>query len=210
MKISMKKVLAFLLTLMMLSTTVYAKDRPKENYEAYHKTHKMILKNMNKDLLKGSKTGDITLDFLNQMLTHHKGAIALVENELTNGDNPIIWQFARGIQKNCLKQSEQMKQLLRELKEQKMVDKEKEAQYLTKYERIVTEMMDELSETDCEENVDKAFVLQMIVHHKGTIKIAQNILAYTPNVMVQEIAGKIIDRQSKEIKQMEKFAREIR
>lgn len=210
MKISIKKILAFLLTLIILSIPAYAKDRPKENYEVYHKNYETILKNTNKKLLKAPKTGDLTFDFLNQMIIHHEGAIALVENELANGDNPVIWQFARGIEKSYFKQNEQMKKLLRELKDQKMVDKEKEAQYLAKYESIVTEMMDELYRTDCEENVDKAFVLQMIVHHKGAIKMAQNILEYTPNVMVQEIAGKIIDRQSKEIKQMEKFAREIR
>lgn len=210
MKIPMKKILSILAIIMLISCTSYAKPRPKENEQAYTKTYQKILKDMDKGMMKAPKTGDITIDFLYEMMAHHKGAIAMAENEVAHGDNPIIWQLARSIKKAQSSQSQSMEKLIRELKEQKVVDKEKEAEYLLKYEKIVEEMMQGMASAQCSENVDKAFLLQMIPHHKGAIAMAENILQYTQNIQVQEMAKKIVEKQTREIKQMEKLAREIR
>ena len=90
------------------------------------------------------------------------------------------------------------------------MDKEKEAQYLAQYEGIISEMLKEMEEADCTENVDKAYLFQMIASHKATNKLAEQFVQYSSNITVQEIATKMIERQTKELKQMEKFVREIR
>lgn len=210
MNIPMKKIAIILLSLMVVSTVSYAKDRPKENYEAYTKTYGKILKTMHKELKKAPKTGDVTIDFLYELSSHHKGTLAMVENELTNGDNPVIWQFARGIKRTHYKRKDQMELLIKQLKKEKLVDKEKEAQYLAQYEGIISEMLKEMEQADCTENVDKAYLFQMIASHKATNKLAEQFVQYSSNITVQEIATKMIERQTKELKQMEKFVREIR
>lgn len=210
MKIPMKKVIALLLAFMMLGTVSYAKNRPKENYDAYTKTYSKILKTMHKELTKAPKTGDVTIDFLHELSAHHKGTLAMVENELAHGDNPIIWQFARGIKKTHFKRKDEVDLLIKQLKKEKMVDKEKEAQYLTKYQILVEELIHEMSHADCKENVDKAYVLQMIASHQVTLKMVEHIQQYTTNITVQDICSRMVEKQTKEIKQMEKFAREIR
>ena len=55
MNIPMKKIAIILLSLMVVSTVSYAKDRPKENYEAYTKTYGKILKTMHKELKKAPR-----------------------------------------------------------------------------------------------------------------------------------------------------------
>ena len=67
-----------------------------------------------------------------------------------------------------------------------------------------------MEEADCTENVDKAYLFQMIASHKATNKLAEQFVQYSSNITVQEIATKMIERQTKELKQMEKFVREIR
>ena len=53
-------------------------------------------------------------------------------------------------------------------------------------------------------------LFQMIASHKATNKLAEQFVQYSSNITVQEIATKMIERQTKELKQMEKFVREIR
>lgn len=58
--------------------------------------------------------------------------------------------------------------------------------------------------------IDRKFLIQMICYNEGIIKISQNLLNYTSNIEVQEIAQKIIDRHTKEIPYLQKLAKEIR
>ena len=206
----MKKIILILLCFTLGVTTSYAKERPKESYQDYAKGYEKVLKGWKKDFKKMPQTGDVTIDFLDVMVKHHEGTLAMIENELAYGDNPIIWQFARGIKNTQYKRKSQIELLIKQLKKEKQVDKETEKIYLLEVQKIIQDMLQQMEKADCKENVDKAYVLQMIVSHEATNQLAEHMMKYSTNTTVQEIAQKMINTQTKEIKKMQKFAREIR
>lgn len=210
MKIPMKKIILLLLCMVLGVTTSYAKERPKESYENYVKGYEKVLKGWKKEFKKMPQTGDVTIDFLDIIVKHHEGTLAMIENELAYGDNPVIWQFARGIKNIQYKRKSQIELLIKQLKKEKQADKETEKIYLGEAQKILQSMLQQMEKTDCKENVDKAYVLQMTISHEATNQLAEHVMKYSNNAMVQEIAQKMVNTQTKEIKKMQKFAREIR
>lgn len=52
-------------------------------------------------------------------------------------------------------------------------------------------------------SISHNFIVQMIPHHRAAIEMSQNILQYTTNLTIQEIAENIICEQTKSIAAME-------
>ncbi|MEF9959982.1 MAG: DUF305 domain-containing protein [Niameybacter sp.] len=194
---------------LMLVSSLQAQERPPENPGAYKKQQTVILKTMRKDMDKSSDEEDATLDYVEQMLAYYKAGSALAQNVMDHGDNQIIRQVGRSMRKRNAEEMKKMEELRIKLKEQKVEDDLKEAEYLVVFKETLETMMEDLQKVE-DENVDRIFLLQMICYNEGIIKMAQNILKYTPNVEVQEIAQKIIERHTKEIPYLQKLAREIR
>lgn len=65
-------------------------------------------------------------------------------------------------------------------------------------------MMNEL-EDKSGEKLDKAFLEEMIVHHEGAVDMANLVLEKSDNKELKDFANNIIEAQSKEINQMEKW-----
>lgn len=77
--------------------------------------------------------------------------------------------------------------------------------YLSVYHCILDEMtagMTEVQETD---SISYDFIVQMIPHHRAAIEMSHNILKYTTNIPLQEIAEGIIAEQTKSIEDMRKI-----
>ena len=55
------------------------------------------------------------------------------------------------------------------------------------------------------EEFDKAFLQDMIIHHEGAVDMANLVLEKSDNEELREFANSIIDAQSNEINQMEKW-----
>jgi uncharacterized protein (DUF305 family) len=49
---------------------------------------------------------------------------------------------------------------------------------------------------------DEAFINAMIPHHESAIEMAQVALAESDNLAVRDLAGRIVDDQTREIEQM--------
>lgn len=52
---------------------------------------------------------------------------------------------------------------------------------------------------------DKAFLEEMIIHHEGAVDMANLVLEESDNKELKDFANNIIEAQSKEINQMEKW-----
>lgn len=194
---------------MMIINSLQAQVRAPENPQAYKKQQTTILKTLKKDMDKSSNKDDVALDYIEQMIAYYKAGSALSQNVMDHGDNQIIRQVGRSIRKRNGTEVKKMEEVKLRLKDQKVKDEVKEKEYLDTFNQTLEAMIEDLEKVE-DENIDRAFLIQMICYNEGIIKIAQNVLNYTSNIEVQDIAQKIIDRHTKEIPYLQKLAREIR
>ncbi len=74
--------------------------------------------------------------------------------------------------------------------------------YLKKYEESLTEMISKMTEARLNDSISHNFIVQMIPHHQTAIEMSKNILRYTNNRSLIEIAKSIISEQTKSIENM--------
>lgn len=78
-------------------------------------------------------------------------------------------------------------------------------EYLTVYHCILDEMITGMTEAEETDSISYDFITQMIPHHRAAIEMSHNILKYTTNIPLQEIAEGIIAEQTKSIENMRKI-----
>lgn len=74
--------------------------------------------------------------------------------------------------------------------------------YLAAYDSILDDMIDGMTHADLSDSISHNFITQMIPHHQGAIEMSRNILRYTTNIPLQNIALKIITGQTRSISDM--------
>lgn len=77
--------------------------------------------------------------------------------------------------------------------------------YLSTFYCILDEMICKMTKADLTDSISHNFILQMIPHHRAAIEMSGNILKYTTNKPLQEIASQIIAEQTKSIENMQKI-----
>lgn len=84
---------------------------------------------------------------------------------------------------------------------QKLSDNTKE--YIDNFYKILDEMSENMKAVTPSSSISGTFIRQMIPHHEGAIKMSENILNYTTDTSIEELAKTIITEQTKEISQMQ-------
>ena len=74
--------------------------------------------------------------------------------------------------------------------------------YLTTFNRILQKMMCKMSNAKLTNSISHNFIVQMIPHHEAAIEMSENILKYTSNDSLQNIASNIITEQTTSIENM--------
>lgn len=74
--------------------------------------------------------------------------------------------------------------------------------YLSEFYEILNEMMQGMTDAELTCSISHNFIVQMIPHHRAAIEMSHNILKYTTNIPLQDIATNIIEEQTKSIKDM--------
>lgn len=77
--------------------------------------------------------------------------------------------------------------------------------YLNEFYRILDNMIKGMTGAELTNSISYNFIVQMIPHHRGAIEMSENILKYTTNIPVQNIALGIIESQTKSIEDMLKI-----
>lgn len=80
-------------------------------------------------------------------------------------------------------------------------------EYLSRFYCILDEMIEGMRSAELCDSISHNFIVQMIPHHEAAIKMSENILRYTTNVPLQDIAAGIIEAQTKSIENMQKALR---
>lgn len=74
--------------------------------------------------------------------------------------------------------------------------------YLSEFHCILDRMIEGMTGAPLSDSISYNFIVQMIPHHQAAIDMSRNILRYTTNIPLQNIAQQIITEQTKSIEDM--------
>jgi uncharacterized protein (DUF305 family) len=141
--------------------------------------------------------------FIDAMVPHHQGAIAMAEVALKNAEHEEIKQLSRNIVSTQQAEIEELKALKKEEFGTSNVPMEMSQQQM----KSMGVMMDPQQRIN-KEPFDKAFIDAMIPHHQSAIEMAQVALANSDNPQIRELALDIVSAQQREIEQMKQWRKE--
>ena len=77
--------------------------------------------------------------------------------------------------------------------------------YLERFHCILEEMIQGMTTAELNCSISHNFIVQMIPHHRAAIEMSENILKYTIDIPLQNIAERIISEQTKSITDMQRI-----
>lgn len=77
--------------------------------------------------------------------------------------------------------------------------------YLREFRCILDDMIDGMTCAELTDSISHNFIEQMIPHHEAAIRMSENLLKYTTNIELQNIALSIISEQTENIKNMRRI-----
>ena len=134
--------------------------------------------------------------FIDAMVPHHQGAISMAEVALENAEHPELLQLAE----NVISTQQAEIDELRSIKEQAFGTSEVPMQMSP--EEMEMMGMEDPSELANQRPFDEAFINAMIPHHQSAIDMAQVALAESDNPAIRDLAGRIVEDQTREIEQL--------
>lgn len=143
------------------------------------------------------KTGDaFDAEFINQMILHHSGAIDMATYVDTEAKHSELRTLGTEITRAQSTEIDQMKQWAQEWGYDVREPSEK----------AVTAMSVSLKDKTGDA-LDHEFIIAMTGHHTGAIDMASLALSNAKHQEVKDLANAIIDAQTKEIAQMQEWAK---
>jgi len=155
---------------------------------------------------KGKVAVPYDLMFIDAMVAHHQGAIAMARPADTNAMHPELKDFARKVVED---QSREIA-LMTQWRDQWFPGRPKTTNI---YDMPgMTRTMMDISPMHVEKMTgaafDKMFVDMMIPHHEGAVTMAKDALAKSQRPEIRALAQQIIDAQQREIEMMKRWTEE--
>jgi uncharacterized protein (DUF305 family) len=141
--------------------------------------------------------------FIDAMVPHHQGAIAMAEVALKNAEHEEIKELSRNIVSTQQSEIEELKSIKKEEFGTSNVPMEMSPEQM----RGMGMMMDP-KRLSKREPFDEAFIDAMIPHHQSAIYMAQVASKKSEIPEIQELAGDIVSAQKREIEQMREWRKE--
>ncbi|WP_304209047.1 DUF305 domain-containing protein [Helicobacter canis] len=155
---------------------------------------------------KFTESGNPNIDFLQNMIPHHKGAILSSQKLLQSKDlHPKLKKIAQAIITAQEKEIAYFTKLLgNEAQLRQEIDKEQYQQFVQQAKQDMQTMMQAMhksSQESSSNDAQSAYMESMIAHHQGAIDAARQILSISNNATIKKIANAIIAAQESEIKE---------
>ena len=138
--------------------------------------------------------------FIDAMVPHHQGAIAMGEVAIKNAEHEEIIQLSRNIISSQQAEIEELKSIKQEEFGTSNVPMEISQEQI----RGMGMMMDP-QRLSKREPFDEAFIDAMIPHHRSAIQMAQVASKQSKIPEIKELAGNIVTAQKREIEQMKQW-----
>lgn len=168
-----------------------------KDYEVYG--HRVMMSDNSKYITKN--TGNI---FMNYMIPHHEGAIITAQGIILITEDEELKTLCEGIVSSQVREVKEMQKLL---SSKRLIDNE-----VKDFEKLMVKLMDEMMEEMVipendlnNEEAESLFLTNMIDHHKGGVRMAEEYLKVGKNSSLIELNKHIVTTQNKEIEIMERL-----
>ena len=141
--------------------------------------------------------------FIDAMVPHHQGAIAMAEVALKNAEHEEIKELSRNIVSTQQSEIEELKSIKKEEFGTSNVPMEMSPQQM----RGMGMMMDP-KRLSKREPFDEAFIVAMIPHHQSAIYMSQVAQEESKIPEIKKLAGNIVTAQKREIEQMKQWRKQ--
>lgn len=149
------------------------------------------------------------LQFIDQMIMHHEGAIMSSEHMISDSKRPELRKLAESIQRS---QSEQVEQM-QAMREDWYPDAKRSFGMMdpTKMDEMMGDGMmgGSMREMMGGDATDEMFLEMMIPHHEMAVEMSGKALTEAEHPELEDLAEKIRDEQSAEIKLMRGYLDEV-
>lgn len=153
------------------------------------------------------------LQFIDQMIMHHQGAIMSSERMISDSERPELRKLAASIEKSQSEQIDQMQAWRKEWYPNAdrtfgMMDPTRMEEMMGggQMERMMGGSMQEMMGADA---TDEMFLRMMIPHHQMAVDMSEKALKRADHPELKDLARKIKDEQSAEIELMQGYLDEI-
>lgn len=136
--------------------------------------------------------------FIDEMVPHHQGAVEMAEVALDNAEHEEIKQLSE----NIVSAQESEIEELKDIKQEEFGTSEVPMQ-MDEGQMEGMGMMEDPQSLADEKPFDKAFIDNMLPHHKSAIQMANVALEESDNPRIKDLAGNIVEGQEREISQMQ-------
>ncbi len=165
---------------------------------------------MNMDL--GPADESFDLRFIDGMIPHHEGAVAMAQEALQKSNRPEIKQLAQAIIDAQEKEISELKEWRTSwypnAGDEPMMYSAEMGHMMPMTEEMRSSMMMSGDLGAADDQFDLRFINAMIPHHQGAIDMAQQALEKSDRTEIKELAQNIIDSQQQEISQMEQWRKD--
>jgi len=140
--------------------------------------------------------------FLQQMIPHHEGAIAMAKYEIAHGKSIEMIHLAKSIVAKQKKEITQMQLWLKQVKPAR-------AKLPESFRIAIVSTMDTMmgsmpKETELN-TTDRAFAAVMKPHHQAAIDMAKVLLKYSSDPIINTYANQLTAKQQAEVSKMSQF-----
>ena len=143
-------------------------------------------------------SSSIDRHFIEQMIPHHDGAIAMAELALQRSKRPEILSLSRGIIEAQTRENKNMREWYQAWFGKAIPDTNGDDGHMMHMEG----MEGDLDVLKAAPNFDREFLNQMIVHHEMAIMMARMLAGGTERSEMKELADDIMTSQEREIEMM--------
>ncbi len=165
-----------------------------------------ILNDMIKGMTEADLTDSISHNFIVQMIPHHEAAIQMSRNLLQYTTFVPLERIAQNIVTEQTESIRQMQDALTSCSRQRNTDEE-----LRSYQRCVRQIMQtmfrQMQQAPEANDINIAFMKEMIPHHQGAIRMSENALRFPICPQLKPILEAIITSQKKGVREMEQLLR---
>lgn len=198
-----------LISSLVLASSLFAMD----SHQHHHGNSKngnsqsvsaQIMNSMHEEMMKNPlvQTNDIERDYLTNMIPHHQGAIDSSKLLLQHTKSEEMKKIATNIINAQEKEIQEFKEILeKNLYKKTQLNEEEYKKFVQEEKELMQKMMLLMGAVKESKNINKDFLEGMIAHHQGAVDASKQILFYSKDETIREIAKKIILDQEKEIQE---------
>lgn len=187
-----------------MANTYLLSDESKQYLCCYYQ----ILDEMIQGITTAKLTRSLSHNFIVQMIPHHQAAVRMCRNLLQYSDDGAVRRLAQRITDQQTQGLQAMEGLLPDCGQPANPQMDLRLCH-RRTELILRELFSQMGSAPEGNRLDLVFLRQMIPHHLGAARMAQNTLRYQVATGLAPVLRSTIDTHCKEVRQMRALLRRM-